>query len=602
MTPSLSSPQPVGQRIAFTATASTTGAGPLTYRFEVGRAGSTPFTVRRDFSLANVFDFTASEVEGTYLIRVTARDKNAGETAQATVQFVVTSRVTAGAVVSATAHPLVALFSAPSCPSGSSMRVWFSKVGSTTKDYTSAKTCREGSMNFYVAGMTADSDYEMNFEVITGAGAQDGPAAISFRTGTIPSDLIFPAFSQPVPPGSLADMTTRIQLTNHNVIPPQFRPVIPAAYDFTNGDLVWYYPAKREDWTLLTRPLAGGNMLAIVNGLGTGTGPWPGTGVIQLQQVMREFDLAGNTVRETNADRISEQLAPLGIEPLGRFNHEVIRLPSGNLLVLADNQKMYPAGTQGYAEPVAIIGMVMVLLDKNLQVIWSWDSFNHLGENELDINRRAIRGEVCSSTGGSTGQVGCPPFVMAPIAPDWLHGNSVQYLPDGNLLLSLRNQDWIIKINFGNGLGDGRVLWRMGYQGDFQIVATDPYPWFSGQHEVAFEDFAMTRLTVFDNGNTRVLLQGVGNSRGQVFAVDEANRVVRLGLNADLGSFAAAVGGAQSLSNGNYVFHVGWATPASPVHRAVEVTPNSEFASINEGGGPSYRSWRMRDLYSPPSR
>ncbi len=79
--------------------------------------------------------------------------------------------------------------------------------------------------------------------------------------------------------------------------------------------------------------------------------------------------------------------------------------------------------------------------------------------------------------------------------------------------------------------------------------------------------------------------------------VDEENRTVSLLLNADLGSYSYALGSAQRLSNGNYHFDVGWMPDGAS--QAVEVDPQGNIVSVIEMGTAQYRSFRMRDLYTP---
>ena len=49
---------------------------------------------------------------------------------------------------------------------------------------------------------------------------------------------------------------------------------------------------------------------------------------------------------------------------------------------------------------------------------------------------------------------------------DWLHANTLYYWPrNGDILFSSRNQDWVMKIDYNNGvrsggLGTGNILWR----------------------------------------------------------------------------------------------------------------------------------------------
>ncbi len=110
---------------------------------------------------------------------------------------------------------------------------------------------------------------------------------------------------------------------------------------------------------------------------------------------------------------------------------------------------------------------------------------------------------------------------VAPIASDWMHSNSLFYNKgDGTFIMSSRAQDWVLKINYGYGSGDGAILWRMGVDGDFAFnnTANDPYPWFSHQHDVGVEADGV--MTLFDNGNTRIYASG-GNSRGMALEFDE---------------------------------------------------------------------------------
>src|SRR5262249_34989105 len=156
------------------------------------------------------------------------------------------------------------------------------------------------------------------------------------------------------------------------------------------------------------------------------------------------------------------------------------------------------------------------VLDSNLQVVWAWDAFDH-----LDPHRAAILSESCTFPA----TVACSNFYLASTANDWLHGNGLQLTPDGNILYSVRHQDWIVKIDYPNGGGTGDILWRMGVGGDFQISSPSVSPWFSHQHDPNFLLDNQTML-VFDNGNTRISNLGGGNSRAQILHVDEAGRQV----------------------------------------------------------------------------
>jgi hypothetical protein len=309
-------------------------------------------------------------------------------------------------------------------------------------------------------------------------------------------------------------------------------------------------------------------------------------------QVVRMFDLAGTTLAETNAARVSEQLVAAGMHPINAFHHDAWRLSGGKYLVLANSERIL-TDVQGPGD-VDVIGDTILVLNDDLQLDWAWDAFDH-----LDTHRTATLGETCTAAVG-----GCPPFHLATVANDWLHGNSLQLTPDGNILYSSRHQDWLIKINYDSGLGDGSVLWRLGKDGDFQLVSNDPSPWFSHQHDAQIhipKDGLI--LTVFDDGNVRWTDDKSANSRGQMLQLDEQNLIAKVVLNADLGAFSYALGSAQLLPNGNYHFDVGWIQQdplgGQNTSHSVEVDPSGNLVYVVEIDTPLYRSVRTRDLYTP---
>ncbi len=208
------------------------------------------------------------------------------------------------------------------------------------------------------------------------------------------------------------------------------------------------------------------------------------------QQLLREIDLDGNTVLETNVNRINEQLLALGRRKINAFHHEARRLANGYIAVLGSDEMLVTNAQGGTVQnPVDVLGAQVIVLDQNLQLKWAWDAFDF-----LDIQRTAPLDEVCSA-----GHTGCPVFFLATSANDWLHANSIQQSPDGNIIVSLRHQDWVIKINYANGTGDGHVMWRMGYQGDFTLTnpptsplcttpdQQDAFQWFGHQHDANFQ-------------------------------------------------------------------------------------------------------------------
>ena len=102
-------------------------------------------------------------------------------------------------------------------------------------------------------------------------------------------------------------------------------------------------------------------------------------------------------------------------------------LPNGHWVVLTCYSKGY-ANLGGQGGNVAVLGDAIVDVDQNGNPDWVWNTFDH-----LDVNRH--------------------PMNFA----DWTHSNAMLYSSDDhNLLLSIRHQNWIIKINFQDGDRLGR--------------------------------------------------------------------------------------------------------------------------------------------------
>src|SRR5262249_24911919 len=301
--------------------------------------------------------------------------------------------------------------------------------------------------------------------------------------------------------------------------------------------------------------------------------------------VLREIDLAGNPVRETNLAAVNAQLTALGHGISYGFHHEAQRLPNGDTVVLAlTERKIDINGT-----PTNYIGDLIVVLDKDLQVAWVWDAFDH-----LDVNRGPVLGEIVHQ-----GEQGPDSIVPDYPAVSWLHNNAISLAPDGNLVLSARMQDWVLKIDYRNGAGDGQVIWRLGAGGDFAPNSTAPTAWFSHQHNAHYIDDHT--LILFDNGNTRRATDPNAHSRGQVWTLDETHMTATPVLNADLGNYSAALGAAERLSNGNFFFTSGFQVqPPNQFGQEIEVLPDGTKTYVLETdhtGKIVYRSYRMRTLY-----
>lgn len=601
LSPNLSSPRPLGTTVVWTATVTDSDAGAHTYRFNLRPTGGTA-EIRKDYSPSNKWDWTPADYEGTFRITVTVRNMATGTSASAAMEYMITTRLINGnAAVNPTSHPLVALFSGPACLAPNRMRVHFRRQGATDVQTTHAIPCRTvsgsgnpdmTSLNFYIAGMYASSTYLMNWETIDPGGATVKTGSeFSFTTGSIPASVPIPARSVVMAPPAGSEQRIVLQ---------SFSPLnnIPVAHTATDlqGNVLWYYPVTNN---VITRTNPDGTIVLLQK---RSPNVPPG---------LHEVDLAGNVVRQTTVDRVNEQLVAMGFPRITNFNHDARRInnpgkPNHNYFVVICGTDIVSTQHQGGtpSNPVDIIGDAIVVLNQNMQVVWAWNPFIH-----LDLSRRAVLDEKCYSNTGA-----CRP--MSPgftVANDWMHTNSVQHTPwDGNLIISMRHQDWVVKINYADGLGDGSIVWRMGRDGDFSVTTAGTqtthdadFPWFSHQHDAEFElrgqVFGGSRvMTIFDNGNTRATTHNPSaRSRCQSFAVNEAGRAVNLNINADEGVYAVAVGSAQLMKNGHLTCDNGALPSSSGTYsRTIQNEKNGNLVYIQQWQAHAYRSYRMDTMYS----
>jgi arylsulfate sulfotransferase len=564
------SPVPLGTVIGFTAMASGQNLGTPTFRFRERPAGGNFHTVV-DYGPNSTLNWTTIQQEGSYEIEVSVRSGDLSETATTSAVITMTPLAVGGnPVITPTANPLVFIYSAPPCATGQAMQVGITSPEGYLQN-TPWNPCGGFTTNFYLGGMRGQAQYSVQQALQNGSSVAQGPV-MTLQTPSV--SLAVPAIK---PLGGTLPSLDGILL--------QCPLGLPTIATDLSGNLVWYYSG---DISYVTRPVDGGTFMGLFED-GTQS---------QAQQFFREFDMAGITLAETNAARVNEQLATMGVHAISGFHHEARKLPNGNYLVLADSERLL-TGVQSMG-PVDIIGDMILVLDPNLQVLWAWDAFDH-----LDPHRAAILGETCTYPAG----FGCGAFYLAPMANDWLHGNALQLTPDGNILYSIRHQDWVIKIDYHNGGGSGNILWKLGAGGDFTLAVPrrrdpfDPDPWFSHQHDPGFLPDGVT-LTLYDNGNTRIAQHPGGHSRGQVYILDEAGREARPILNADMGVYSNAVGSAQLLPNGDYHFDSGFlniTTGTSPFSaQSVEVNSVGSRVWGIQVGQLEYRSFRMPSLYEAP--
>ena len=177
----------------------------------------------------------------------------------------------------------------------------------------------------------------------------------------------------------------------------------------------------------------------------------------------------------------------------------------------------------GQTTPTQVLGDVVVDLDPNWNPVWVWNEFDH-----LDVNRHPVQ------------------------FPDWTHSNAIVYSSDdGNFIVSIRHQNWLVKVNYANGAGDGSIIWKTRRSGgDFTLmnngqVDTNPADWFYAQHGPSFvgaSNAGIFNLVLMDNGDDRIFSPGVTCGTGSappclylrpIFQINESTRDRNLHLPSD---------------------------------------------------------------------
>ena len=243
-------------------------------------------------------------------VQVVVKDFVSGEKTSKTVTYQITPLVTGTtAAVVATAHPLVALFGAPACPVGSMKRVTFQQQSKATPPTSTnwANCHATGTMNFEIAGMYPSTTYQMYGQTNTGGTITNGADFDLYHRAASHEYCLSLPLLPIVPPGSQADTALKVVLRDVTGTGAGF-----AVATDLSGKIIWYYSSTfaASTYMIVTRPLVNGGMLSIQNGLA-----W--NPASQALQILRQTDLAGNVVRETNTGAIQQQLLALGATGFG---------------------------------------------------------------------------------------------------------------------------------------------------------------------------------------------------------------------------------------------------------------------------------------------
>jgi arylsulfate sulfotransferase len=481
--------------------------------------------------------------------------------------------------VNATSNPLVAEYSVNPARRGT-VTVEF---GETTEygRSTSPVATTVGPATVLVAGMKQKTTYHMRARADYDNGTSQLDVDQVFTTGSLPSGLI-PPLTVTATPG----LTPQPGVELVNTI-TKTTPGTAFATDL-DGNVIWAYlfPDFQKASSLLPiKLLPNGHFMCLIA---------PTSSVIVANPVlapgtlneMREFDLVGNTIRSLTMSDLNAKLAAAHFNvTLQLFSHDFAVLPNGHLLVIANTTRPF-TDLPGYPGVTNVVGDVVVDLDADLNPVWLWNQFDH-----LDVNRHPMQ------------------------FPDWTHTNSIVYSPDdGNFLVSVRHQHWVLKVDYRDGGGTGSVLWRLGEGGEFKLEdADDPTDWFYAQHDANFvssNTSGSIRLVMLDNGDFRQFPPNVScNGTGAPPCLYTSVPVMQVDENAKTASFAfhqilpvpfynGFAGGARVLDNTDVEYNLAAVNFADAY--TFEVTQTATPQTVWEMHIPNeftYRSVRIPSLY-----
>ena len=238
--------------------------------------------------------------------------------------------------------------------------------------------------------------------------------------------------------------------------------------------------------------------------------------------------------------------------------HDVIRLSNGHYLLLLFETKEMDLSkiVEGGSETATVIGNMLVETDNTGKIYWEWSVFDHFEITDLvdyyDLTMNII---------------------------DFTHINSLQETPDGNILMSVRNFDEVVKISKSTG----EVLWRIGgsksKKNQYTFINDTRNGFFGFSHQHTAWILPNGNLILLDNGCLNPLQQ----TRAVEYQLDHVNKTATKVWEYyhPNGVFAPTMGSVEVLPNGNRFVNFGR-------KYITEVRPDGSVAwelEYNDGNG-----------------
>jgi len=252
------------------------------------------------------------------------------------------------------------------------------------------------------------------------------------------------------------------------------------------------------------------------------------------------------------------------------MHHDYDRMPNGNSLVivydpLPEGHALYPMWADAFLE-----------VTPEGKVVWEWRCGDHMDPDEYEIDYESLR--LLESKRPRPG----PRPTSGPRGGprnEWTHGNSVDYLPEGNpfngresILTSFRHISTVMIID----------------------KETKEITWSWGKGEIMLQHDA----SLLENGNILIFDNGVPQRGSRIVEVNPKTNTIEWEYMAE-GFFSGFISGAQRLPNGNTLICEG------ATGRIFEVTPEKEivweyrnpYGNLLRGSRAVFRAYR----YGPDS-
>lgn len=472
--------------------------------------------------------------------------------------------------VTATSNPLVAQYSIGPRPGSTAWIEFGENTNYGRQTSVTPPTVGLGKvLTILVAGMKPSTTYHMRAHVDWPSGSWVEPDR-TFRTGPLPKVSAGTTTALTVPTITVSHPTSGSMAPGveiFNLVQPTTGNWLRAFVTDLQGNVIWYYdPGPTNGDPTPMKPLQNGHFILNVGDL-------------------LEIDLAGNIIRDINYHQINQSLQANGYSfSIIGFHHDILPLQNGHWIALCNLTQDF-TNLPGYPGVTHVLGDALVDIDPSGNVVWAWSGFDH-----LDVNRHPL---------------GLANF--AGLGADWTHANAIISSADGNLFLSMRNQSWILKIDYQNGSGTGDILWRLGYQGDFSLAQDINGDWFYAQHypNSLSDNGSQTTFAIWDNGDGRITPddQPCGilpcYSRATIFQIDQDVKVANL-IWQDLPGFYSFWGGSiGTLDNGDVEFDqtIPFGTLASRIEEVTRTDNPQTVWQLDLVGENAYRGYRIPSLY-----